>query len=134
MSFIGEPDPTLGSSPRAGLRRDMRQQRGLDGRSHAHVPSRPDGGVSGALRAAGRVRRHSKLPERNGEYEYRVRNSADANERLARESELQAMSENKAAAAAKGRCVSHRAPQHARVPPVDYGDSLRAGLDQTTGA
>ena len=24
MSFIGEPDPTLGSSPRAGLRRDMR--------------------------------------------------------------------------------------------------------------
>ena len=24
MSFIGEPDPTLGSSPRAGFRRDMR--------------------------------------------------------------------------------------------------------------
>jgi hypothetical protein len=35
----------------------------------------------------------AKLPERNGEYEYRVRNSAEANERLARESELRAMSD-----------------------------------------
>jgi hypothetical protein len=36
----------------------------------------------------------AKLPERNGEYEYHVRNSAEANERLARESELQTMTDN----------------------------------------
>ena len=35
----------------------------------------------------------AKLPERNREYEYRVRNSAEANERLARESELRGMSD-----------------------------------------
>ena len=33
----------------------------------------------------------AKLPERNGEYEYCVRNSAEPNERLAREGELQAI-------------------------------------------
>src|SRR6201993_986762 len=40
--------------------------------------------------------------------------SADANERLARESELQGMSEDKAAPAGKGRCASHRALRSTR--------------------
>jgi hypothetical protein len=38
----------------------------------------------------------AKLPERNGEYEYRIRNLAEKNERMARESELQAVRENEA--------------------------------------
>ena len=38
----------------------------------------------------------AKLPERNGEHEYHIRNSAEANERLARESELRAMGEAEA--------------------------------------
>ena len=35
----------------------------------------------------------AKLPERNGEYEYHIRNLAEKNERMARESELQAVTE-----------------------------------------
>ena len=38
----------------------------------------------------------AKLPERDGEYEYRIRNLAEAQERRARESELQALGENDA--------------------------------------
>ena len=38
----------------------------------------------------------AKLPERDGEYEYRIRNMAEAHERMARESQLQAISENEA--------------------------------------
>jgi hypothetical protein len=38
----------------------------------------------------------AKLPERDGEYEYRIRNLAEAHERMARESELQALGENDA--------------------------------------
>ena len=36
----------------------------------------------------------AKLPERDGEYEYRVRNLAEAHERIARESDLEGMSVN----------------------------------------
>ncbi len=45
----------------------------------------------------------AKLPERNGEYEYRIRNLAEKNERMARESELQAVTENETAPAGKGK-------------------------------
>ena len=38
----------------------------------------------------------AKLPECDGEYEYRTRNMAEAHERIARESQLQAISENEA--------------------------------------
>ena len=49
----------------------------------------------------------AKLPERNGEYEYHVRNSAEANEWLARESELTAIADNDVAQAGKGkRCAA----------------------------
>ncbi len=44
----------------------------------------------------------AKLPERDGEFEYRIRNLAEAHERMARESELTAITEN-SAAAAKGK-------------------------------
>jgi hypothetical protein len=43
----------------------------------------------------------AKLPERNGEYEYHIRNSAEANERLARESELAAVSDSETAPGGK---------------------------------
>lgn len=33
----------------------------------------------------------AKLPERNGEYEYHIRNAAEKNERMVRESELSAI-------------------------------------------
>ena len=45
----------------------------------------------------------AKLPERNGEYEYRIRNLAKKNERMACESELQAMTGNETAPAGKGK-------------------------------
>jgi hypothetical protein len=45
----------------------------------------------------------AKLPERDGEYEYRIRNLAEAHERMARESQLQAMSENEAEREAANR-------------------------------
>ena len=45
----------------------------------------------------------AKLPERNGEYEYRVRNSAEPNERLAREGELQAIEANDDAPSGKSK-------------------------------
>jgi hypothetical protein len=35
----------------------------------------------------------AKLPERDGAFEYRIRSASESHERLARESELQAMSE-----------------------------------------
>jgi hypothetical protein len=35
----------------------------------------------------------AKLPERDGEYEYRIRNVAEAHERMARESQLEVMRE-----------------------------------------
>ena len=37
----------------------------------------------------------AKLPERNGEFEYRVRNMHEGHERMARESELRALDEGK---------------------------------------
>jgi hypothetical protein len=45
----------------------------------------------------------AKLPVRNGEYEYRIRNLAEKNERMARESELQAIAENETTPARKGK-------------------------------
>ena len=45
----------------------------------------------------------AKLPERNGEYEYRIRNVAEKNERMAREFELQAIAENETTPARKGK-------------------------------
>jgi hypothetical protein len=45
----------------------------------------------------------AKLPERDGQYEYRIRNLAEAHERKARESELQAMSEAKTAPGGKAK-------------------------------
>ena len=45
----------------------------------------------------------AKLPERDGEYEYRIRNLAEAHERKARESELQAMSESEAQPGGKAK-------------------------------
>jgi hypothetical protein len=38
----------------------------------------------------------AKLPERDGEFEYRIRSAIEDNERMARESELQAISESQA--------------------------------------
>ena len=38
----------------------------------------------------------AKLLERDGQYEYRVRNLAEAHERMARESDLEGMSETEA--------------------------------------
>ena len=37
----------------------------------------------------------AKLPERNGEFEYRIRNTNEQHERMARESELEALGEEK---------------------------------------
>jgi hypothetical protein len=37
----------------------------------------------------------AKLPERDGEFEYRIRNMNEQHERMARESELQAIGEGK---------------------------------------
>jgi hypothetical protein len=37
----------------------------------------------------------AKLPEREGEFEYRIRNMNEQHERTARESELQALAEEK---------------------------------------
>jgi hypothetical protein len=48
----------------------------------------------------------AKLPERNGEYEYHVRNLAEKNARMARENELSALGE--AEAAAKPAANAHR--------------------------
>ncbi len=45
----------------------------------------------------------AKLPERDGEFEYRIKSAIEEHERMARESELQAMSENEAAPAGKGK-------------------------------
>ena len=45
----------------------------------------------------------AKLPERNGEYEYRIRNLAEKNERMARESELERMSETEAPLGREGK-------------------------------
>jgi hypothetical protein len=50
----------------------------------------------GLYAAAGAYVVTAKLPERDGEYEYRIRNLGEAHERMARESQLQAMSENEA--------------------------------------
>ena len=50
----------------------------------------------GVYAASGAYVVTAKLPERDGQYEYRIRNLAEAHERKARESELQAMSENDA--------------------------------------
>ncbi len=38
----------------------------------------------------------AKLPERDGEYEYRIRNLAEAHERMARESQLEVLSQTEA--------------------------------------
>jgi hypothetical protein len=43
----------------------------------------------------------AKLPERDGEFEYRVRSILEEHERLARESELQAISEEASQQAGK---------------------------------
>ena len=43
----------------------------------------------------------AKLPEHSGEYEYRVRNFAEKNERMAHESELERMSETEAPSGCK---------------------------------
>ncbi len=43
----------------------------------------------------------AKLPERDGQFEYRIRSPNEQHERMARESELQAVSENEAAPPAK---------------------------------
>jgi hypothetical protein len=45
----------------------------------------------------------AKLPERDGQYEYRIRHLAEAHERMAREFELQAMSEAKTAPGGKAK-------------------------------
>jgi hypothetical protein len=46
----------------------------------------------------------AKLPERDGEYEYRIRNLAEAHERRARESDLIAITpDDKAAPAGRGK-------------------------------
>ncbi len=46
----------------------------------------------GLYAAAGAYVVRAKLPERDGEYEYRIRNLAEAHERMARESQLEVMS------------------------------------------
>ena len=45
----------------------------------------------------------AKLPERNGEFEYRIRSAIEENERMARESELERMSETKAPPVGKAK-------------------------------
>jgi hypothetical protein len=45
----------------------------------------------------------AKLPERNGEFEYRIRSAIEENERMARESELERMSETGAPPVGKAR-------------------------------
>lgn len=45
----------------------------------------------------------AKLPERDGEFEYKIRNAIEAHGRIARESELQAISGTEAAPARKGK-------------------------------
>ncbi len=43
----------------------------------------------GLYAAAGEYVVTAKLPQRDGEYEYRIRNLAEAHERMARESQLE---------------------------------------------
>ncbi len=50
----------------------------------------------GLYAAAGAYVVTAKLPERDGEYEYRIRNLAEAHERIARESQLEVMSQTEA--------------------------------------
>jgi hypothetical protein len=45
----------------------------------------------GLYAAAGAYVVTAKLPQRDGEYEYRIRNLAEAHERMARESDLMAI-------------------------------------------
>jgi hypothetical protein len=45
----------------------------------------------------------AKLPERNGEFEYRIRSAIEENERMARESELERMSETEAPPVGKAK-------------------------------
>ena len=45
----------------------------------------------------------AKLPERDAEFEYRIRSAIEENERMAREYELQAMTDNETAPAGKGK-------------------------------
>jgi hypothetical protein len=47
--------------------------------------------VRGLYAASGAYVVTAKLPERDGEYEYRIRNLAEAHERMARESDLRAI-------------------------------------------
>ena len=65
-------------------------------------PSRVLSRDAWALRGCRGIRRDSKLPERDGQYEYRIRNLAEAHERMACESELKAMSEIEAQPGGKG--------------------------------
>ena len=51
-------------------------------------PSRVLSRDAWALRGCRGIRRDSKLPERDGQYEYRIRDLAEAHERMACESEL----------------------------------------------
>ena len=52
----------------------------------------------------------AKLPERDGEYEYHVRNLAEKNERMARESELSALGEAEAAVQPAAKAQRKAAP------------------------
>jgi hypothetical protein len=45
----------------------------------------------------------AKLPEQEGEFGYHIRNVIEQHERMARESELEAMSEDEAQAGGKGK-------------------------------
>ena len=45
----------------------------------------------------------AKLPERNGEFEYRIRSAIEENERMARESELERRSETEAPRVGKAK-------------------------------
>jgi uncharacterized protein YjbK len=45
----------------------------------------------------------AKLPERDGEFEYRIRSALEEHERLARESELREMREAEATPSSKGK-------------------------------
>jgi hypothetical protein len=45
----------------------------------------------------------AKLPERDGEFEYRIRSALEEHERLVRESELRAMSESEAQPSGKAK-------------------------------
>jgi hypothetical protein len=64
----------------------------------------------------------SKLPERDGEFEYRIRSALEEHERLARESELMTMSESKAAPAGEGEAMTRR--------PTLRAEEYRALADQ----